>query len=45
MIMKYYRITMIGKRNMKENQEIKSILKIKVQTKSAEILNSILELI
>ncbi len=38
MIIKDYRVT------MKRNQEIKSILKIKVQT-SADILNSILELI
>ena len=42
MIKKDYRITMI--RNQK-NQEIMSILKVKVQTKSAEILNSILGLI
>lgn len=36
---------MIRKRNIKQNQEIKSILKIKVQTKGTEILNSISELI
>lgn len=42
MIMKDYRITMITNQ---KNQEITSILKIKVQTESAEILNSILELI
>lgn len=42
MIMKDYRITMITNQ---KNQEITSILKIKVQTESDEILNSILELI
>ncbi len=38
MIMKDYRITMITNH---KNQEITSILKIKVQTKSAEILTMI----
>lgn len=42
MIMKDYRITMIRKH---KNQAIKSILKIKVQTKSAEILTMIKRLI
>jgi hypothetical protein len=42
MIRKDNRITMITNQN---NQAIKSILKIKVQTKIAEIINSILELI
>jgi hypothetical protein len=42
MILKGYRITII---EINRNKEIKSILKIKVQTKSAEILNLIPELI